>query len=154
MDDRSRTWLVSIAMALCAAGVQAQERSMNVRQAPDTVFVQPVGTLMPELAGATATGENGRVGGELVFWGYRLGDGRPVYMFACAMLQDVNCEQRIQMICVDHTNVLRTESAGGNIVRRECRSVALLAPGNTSRGCIDTPENAPLTIGLVSCGGA
>jgi hypothetical protein len=55
------------------------------------VFSEPIDTLLPELEGATATGENGRVGPELVFWGYRLGDGRPAFLFACAPREGVNC---------------------------------------------------------------
>ena len=109
---------------------------------------------MPELEGASPTGENGRIGGELVFWGYRLGDGRPVFLFACAMLQDVDCEQRTQLICPDLTTVLRTGTTDGNIVRRECRNIAVVAPGEDRPGCIDTPQNVPIAVGLVSCSGA
>ena len=49
---------------------------MGLRQEPSTVFSEPVERLVPELEGATATGQNGRVGGELVFWGYKLRDGK------------------------------------------------------------------------------
>ena len=69
---------------LLVATAYSQERAMGVRQKPDAVFSQPVEALVPELAGATATDENGRVGAELVFWGYRLGDGRTAFLFACA----------------------------------------------------------------------
>ena len=53
------------------------ERQMNVSQGPDSVFNTDVSEIMPRLKGATATNENGRVGNELVFWGYRLADGEP-----------------------------------------------------------------------------
>jgi hypothetical protein len=138
------------AVLLYAAG--AQERRMDVKQKPDSVFAKPVEILMRELQGASPTGENGRIGGELVFWGYRLHDGRPVFLFACAMLQDVDCEQRTQSICLEHTTVLRTGTTDGNIVRRECRNIAVAAPGETRPGCIDKLQNVPLAIGLVSCG--
>ena len=148
-----RWCLVSAAFAVLLCGAGAQERRMGVKQMPETVFAQPVEALMSELHGATATGENGRIGGELVFWGYRLADGKPVFMFACAMLENVNCGERTQMICPNHTTVLRTGTTDGNIVRRECRNIAVVAPGERRPGCIDTPQHVPVTIGLVSCGG-
>ena len=125
---------------------------MDVRQAPEKVFTAPVATLFPELEGATATGENGRVGSELVFWGYQLSDGRKTFLFACAQREDVKCEERMPMICVDSTKVLRTGSATGSIVHRECQPVAVAQPGNARPGCIDRTETALLSIGLVSCG--
>ena len=137
--------------AMTVAG--AQERSMDVKQAPDAVFTSPVASLLPELAGATATGENGRVGSELVFWGYKLGNGRPAFLFACAPKADVNCEERVPMICTSRTDVLTTGSANGNVVRRQCREMAVTQTGDLHPGCIDNVENVPLSIGLVSCGG-
>lgn len=133
--------------------VGAQERSMDVKQAADSVFTSPVSSLLPQLAGATATGENGRIGNELVFWGYKLGDGRPAFLFACAPKVDVNCDERVPLICVARTNVLTTGSANGNIVRRQCRQLAVTQVGDVRPGCVDKVENVPLSIGLVSCGG-
>ena len=144
--------LALIAM-LALTVVGAQERSMDVKQAPESVFTSPVASLLPELAGATATGENGRVGSELVFWGYKLGNGRPAFLFACAPKADVNCDERVLMICTARTNVLTTGSANGNIVRRQCRELAVAQIGDVRPGCIDKLENVPLSIGLVSCGG-
>jgi len=141
--------------AICALGatlVHSQERKMGVTQAAETVFDEPIGTLLPELEGATATGENGRVGSELVFWGYRLGDGRPAFLFACAPHEGVNCEERVQMICLDRTNVLRTGTAAGHVVHRVCSPVALAKPGDTRPGCVDTAGTVAVMIGLVSCG--
>jgi hypothetical protein len=134
--------------------VGAQERSMDVKQAADSVFTSPVASLLPELAGATATGENGRVGTELVFWGYKLGNGRAAFLFACAPKADVNCDDRVPMICVARTDVLATGSANGNIVRRQCREVSVAQIGDVRPGCVDKVENVPLSIGLVSCGGS
>jgi hypothetical protein len=149
---RTVRYTLALLCALGATLVYSQERKMDVAQAPETVFAEPVAKLLPELAGATATGENGRVGAELVFWGYRLGDGRKAFLFACAQRADVNCEERVPMICVDHTSVLRTGTAVGNVVHRECHTIAVVQPGETRPGCIDKAETAPLTIGLVSCG--
>jgi len=133
--------------------VGAQERKMDVKQAPDAVFASPVSSLLPELAGATATGENGRVGNELVFWGYKLGNGRPAFLFACAPKVDVNCDERVPMICIARTTVLTTGSANGNVVRRQCTEMAVTQTGDLHPGCVDKLENVPLSIGLVSCGG-
>ncbi len=108
-----------VVAGLLGATAYAQERSMGVRQKPDTVFSQPVDALVPELAGATATDENGRVGSELVFWGYRLGDGRTAFLFACAPSEIVNCDERVQLICADRTNVIRNSTADGAVVRRQ-----------------------------------
>ena len=146
----SSTALLAV-LAMTVAG--AQERSMDVKQAPGAVFDSPVASLLPELAGATATGENGRVGRELVFWGYKLGDGRQTYLFACVPKVDVSCDERVPRICTARTNVLATGSANGNIVRRQCRALAAAQSGDVRPGCIDKLENVPLSIGLVSCGG-
>src|SRR5262245_8212125 len=104
---KARLVLVGLAAVAGAAAVTAQEeqqeqpqRQMGLRHTPDSVFTQPVEQVLPELAGATATGENGRVGGELVFWGYKLRDGRDVFMFACVMSETVDCNARAQAICV------------------------------------------------------
>jgi hypothetical protein len=141
-------------VAVCVLQATAQEpkRQMGVRQKPDTVFAQPVDTVLPELAGATATGENGRVGRELVFWGYKLGDGRPVYLFACAPSDVVNCEERVQLICVDRTTVLRSTTVGGDVTRRVCSETAVVAPGDTRPGCVQNEQTTDLAVGLVSCG--
>jgi hypothetical protein len=137
---------------LLVAAASSQERAMGVRQKPDAVFSQPVEALVPELAGATATDENGRVGAELVFWGYRLGDGRTAFLFACAPSEAVNCDERVQLICLDGTNVIRNSTADGTVTRRKCTNVGVAAPGELRPGCRDNEKAAPLAVGLVSCG--
>jgi hypothetical protein len=145
--------LVTLLSALLlVATALAQERSMDVTHKPDTVFSQPVDQVVPALAGATPTNENGRVGGELVFWGYKLADGRPVFLFACAGSETVNCDDRVQMVCLDRTTVLSSNAGGGNIVRRQCRAMVFANPGDTRPGCVDNEETVPLAVGLVSCG--
>jgi hypothetical protein len=130
----------------------AQERTMDVRHKPDAVFSQPVDQLAPELRGAKPTNENGRVGGELVFWGYTLADGRPVYLFACAGSELVNCDERVQKICVDRTTVLTHSGAGGNVAKRQCRSMAIAGTGDIRPGCVENVVEAALDVGVVSCG--
>ncbi len=150
----TRTWIVSATLiAALAAIAGAQERKMDVKQPPDAVFSEPVSSLLPQLAGAKATGENGRVGNELVFWGYKLGDGRQAFLFACAPMADVNCDERVPMICLTRANVLTTGAANGNVTHRQCHELASAKPGDVRPGCFDTVENLSLSIGLVSCGG-
>jgi hypothetical protein len=144
----------------CASGAVAQdaeapvipERQMNVRQGPETVFDRPPADMLPALAGARATGENGRVGSELVFWGYEQGDGRRVFLFACAPRPDLDCATRVPAICPVTTTVLETLEASGTQVRRNCRNIAIAGPGDTRPGCDDRDEATNLDVGLVSCG--
>jgi hypothetical protein len=148
--------VLSAALLCCALAVTGQEdaprREMTVRQGPETVFDRPPAEIIPALAGATATGENGRVGTELVFWGYEQAGGQRVFFFACAKRLDFDCATRVPAICPAATTVLETRDASGTTVRRSCRNVATIAPGDTRPGCIDQPESADLTVGLVSCG--
>jgi hypothetical protein len=141
---------------LCAAAQEAQEavpeRQMNVRQGPDTVFDRPPAEILPALAGATATGENGRVGSELVFWGYEQPDGRRVFFFACAPRPDLDCAKRVPAICPSAAAVLATSEANGTTVRRNCRSISVALPGDLRPGCEDRVQDAPLAVGVVSCG--
>ena len=124
---------------------------MNVTQGPEAVFDRPVAEIAPTLEGATASGENGRVGNELVFWGYTLADGRPVYFFACKRSTEVDCAERVESICLTMTTVLESSETAGKTVRRSCREVAVTAPGETRPGCSDTVEDVVLAVGLVSC---
>jgi hypothetical protein len=144
------------AALLAALGVAAQEevpeRTMNVRQGPESVFGKPAAEILPALVGATATGENGRVGRELVFWGYRQSDGRAVFLFACAPEANVDCMARVPAICPNGTTVLETGEASGNVVRRVCRNVAVATPGDRRPGCADRLESITMAVGLVTCG--
>ena len=147
------------ALALCcalgAAGqdqVEIPQREMSVKQGPETVFDRPPAEILPALAGAKATGENGRVGRELVFWGYEYDDGRRVFFFACAKRPDFDCATRVPAICPATTTVLETRDASGTTVRRSCRNVATVSPGDIRPGCAEQTESATLAVGLVSCG--
>ena len=148
---------IAAAVAVAALGAIAQEgvprRQMNVRQGPETVFDRPPAEILPSLAGATATGENGRVGTELVFWGFRGSDGREVFLFACAQRPEVDCATRVPAICASATRVLETSEATGTVVRRSCRNVSVVNPGETRPGCEDRAQSTTMSVGLVSCGG-
>jgi hypothetical protein len=152
-----RQWIVpvlSIGVAYAAAAQNSAppQRVMNVTQGPETVFAEPVATILPTLVGARATGENGRVGSDLVFWGYERADGRQVFMFACATGPETNCAERVPAICLNSTTVLEQSEAPGTVVRRQCRNVAVAGPGDLRPGCDDRTESIPIAVGLVACG--
>jgi hypothetical protein len=124
---------------------------MGVRQGPETVFDQSVSQLLPELSGAIATKENGRVGNELVFWGYRLADGGRAFMFACAPLDNVDCAARAREICPTITYIVRSERANGDVTHRYCHNIVSTRQGDTEPGCTMTEQTADLDIGLARC---
>ena len=115
--------------------------------------MKPPAEVVPLLAGATPTGENGRVGLELVFWGFKQPGGRDVFLFGCAPAVDVNCEERIALICpaAGTTQVLEQRMDDGTIVQRNCRNLAVAAPGDTRPGCEDRTATAGLLVGVVTC---
>lgn len=141
-----------LANFLLATAGGAVEREMNVTQGPDSVFDRPPAEILPALTGAKPTGENGRVGSELVFWGYEQADGRPVFFFACAQVGEVDCAERVQAICPVTTVVLETQQTSGTIVQRKCRAVVAAGPGALRPGCEDLKTSADMLVGLVSCG--
>jgi hypothetical protein len=145
------TGALLLAVAVTGVAQQAPERQMNVRQGPETVFDRPPADIVPLLAGAKVTGENGRVGSELVFWGFAQPDGRNVFMFACAPSLEVNCAERVALICPAGGTVLDERQNDGNIVKRDCRNVGVAAPGELRPGCEDREANEDLVVGVVSC---
>ena len=135
-----------------AASGPTPERKMNVRQGPDSVFDKDVAEIMPRLKGATATNENGRVGNELVFWGYRLANNELVYFYACANLEGVDCTRRSNAICPVKTQVIEQSDRSGRISRFKCDAICNVHPPNgVSTCCRETVEDNPLVVGLVSC---
>lgn len=127
-------------------------RSMGVTKGPELVFEQPVESVMPALAGATPTGQNGRIGGELVFWSYRLQDSRDVLFVACAQLEGVDCAARTRLVCpAGEPVVLQSGSISGEVRKLECRAIAQAAPGDLRPNCADSEFSNPLVLELVSC---
>jgi hypothetical protein len=145
-------WLAVVASTASAQAPLPQERVMNVTHGPETVFAEPVDAIMPSLTGARATGENGRLGLELVFWGYEQASGRRVFLYACASDPSVDCAGRVPGICLNGTTLLEQGQTNGTIVRRQCRTVAATAPGDRRPGCADRTESVPVAVGLVACG--
>jgi hypothetical protein len=150
---RALTLVIVLLSSLAAAAAMSQEleRRMNVRLGPETVFAEPVAQIFPALVDAKPTGENGRVGNELVFWGYELADGRDVFLFACALVANVNCAERMPLICTTTTNVLETRELGGTVTQRNCRDIAITSPGDTRPGCTQREQSTPVMAGLASC---
>ena len=147
------------ALALCcalgAAGqdqVDIPQREMSVKQGPETVFDRPPAEILPALAGAKATGENGRVGPELVFWGYEYDDGRRVFFFACANSPTSIVRRVCPPSVPRRRRCSRRVTASGTTVRRSCRNIATVSPGDIRPGCAEQTESATLAVGLVSCG--
>ncbi len=129
-------------------------RKMGVNIGPERVFERPVVELIPELKGAVATHVNGRVGNELVFWGYRLGNGKSVQLFACTELNGTNCQSRIQLICEKGSGtVLGSVMEPGSVVKRDCNAVADAHVGDMHPGCTDKEIENNLLVGLVTCPG-
>jgi hypothetical protein len=149
------SWIVgtvTAAAVLTGLGtISAQEREMTVRQGPETVFDVPVEEIAPVLDSATATEVNGRVGPEFVFWGYTLANGDEAWLYACALVEGVDCVQRREAICDGPATVLVERADMGRAVDRECRSVALAGTGDLHPGCDDKLYTAPLNVGVVTC---
>ena len=127
------------------------ERSLTVTSGPDRVFERPVGDILPQLSGATAAGPNGRVGNELVFWGYQLQDGRAVNLFACAILDDVDCEARIAAICPGGGQELARIEEPGMVRHLNCRAIGIARVGDLRPNCDDNTNSGDLLVGLMQC---
>lgn len=130
---------------------QEPERQMNVEQGPESVFADAPDQIFAELADATATNENGRVGNELVFWEYRLADGREAYLVACAMVDDIDCAARERRVCLTESSVLARGTTPGLVREIKCRSIATVAPGDIRPGCTDRENSQALTVSLITC---
>jgi len=129
-------------------------RQMNVRQGPETVFDQPLSDIVPGLSGATATRRNGRVGGEFVFWGYKLSDGTPAYFYACAADAGVDCIARRGQICNSPPpKVLSENQSMGQVQKLTCRLICAADAPSASPCCTGIQKSSDLQVGLVSCGG-
>ena len=127
------------------------ERRMNVRQGPETVFDSDITDIIPDLKGATATNENGRVGNEMVFWGYRLADGDNVFFYACASLEGVDCALRRRSICPIETLVVAEADRNGRMSRFQCEAMCSVRPGMALPCCDESMEDNSMVVGLVKC---
>jgi len=144
------TGVLTTDQVLAEAG-ETPERSMNVTQGPEVVFDTDVAEILPELKGAVASKENGRIGNELVFWGYRLANGEPAYFYACANLEGVDCALRSKAICPVQTQVVTQSDRSGQMSRFKCDAICEVRPGMVLPCCKESMEDSPMIVGLVKC---
>jgi hypothetical protein len=149
---------IFITIAISAFGQTAAqtakepERTMGVSAGPELVFSQPVNAMLSQLNGAVATHENGRVGNELVFWGYRMEDGSESWLFACAPLEGVDCPTRTLKICpAGSTRIIVQTSEQGLVRELNCRVVGQAGIGDLRPGCSDIEKLNALLVGLAAC---
>ena len=154
MAPRHAALITAISLLLLPALVSAAEprREMNVWQGPETVFDQPVSSIIPALEGATPTKQNGRVGNEFVFWGYKLADGARANFYACAAVAGVDCMARREKICTKSMTVLSENMSMGQVQKLNCRVLCLADSPAAIPCCSSAQENSDLQVGLVSCG--
>jgi hypothetical protein len=146
--------LLVLATTACTSTVPTSrmpERKMNLTAGPDRVFTSPVDEVVSELSGAVATGSNGRVGNQLVFWEYRLRDNRRANLFACAEGDVVDCETRIRMVCPGGGEELVRQEAPGQVRHMDCQFYGVANVGELFPNCSDRELTEPLVVGLVQC---
>jgi hypothetical protein len=135
----------------CTPIERIPSRSMTVTIGPDKVFERPVDEVLPQLRNAVATNINGRVGNELVFWEYQLVDNRRVNLFACAMLDDVDCEARLSSICPGSGQELTRIIESGVVRQLDCRAIGVGGVGDPRPNCTDDVIQNELLVGIMQC---
>jgi hypothetical protein len=119
---------------------------------PERVFARPVTEIVPLLQNAQASGPRGRVGSELVFWGYQLADERPAFLVACAVLPDVDCAARLPQVCASGApEVLFSQQDQGEVRFLHCREIGVAAPGDLTPNCADVQKVQAVDVTLLSC---
>ena len=120
---------------------------------PERVFARPLVAFMPELQQATVAQERGRVGGELVFWAYDLPGGERRWLYACAILPDVDCAARATLVCpAGQPTVLINREEPGAVRQMFCEPVGQALPGDLYPNCTENTATRPVMLGLLSCG--
>lgn len=140
-------------LILCStlAVSQGEQREMTVTLGPETVFPGPVEDLFSLLSGALATGRNGRVGNEFVFWEFTLPDARAVNLFACAERPEVDCRQRRFAVCPGPFDSLAESIIGGQLRSLDCAAVGVLGIGDLRAGCNDNTREESVFAGVLAC---
>ena len=157
MRVRQTLLLATILLAACQPVVvpppaREPERIESRVGGPERVFARPVAEIVPLLADARPMAPNGRVGFELVFWGYELATDRDAVLVACAVLPDVDCAARRDRVCESGTpEVLFTTQEGGEVRYRNCEAIGIAAPGDLTPNCVETEEIQPVEVTLLSC---
>ncbi len=132
--------------------VRLPERIESRVAGPERVFSRPVTEIVPQLQGARPSGPNGRVGNELAFWGYELGNGEPAYLVGCAVLPDVDCSARTAKVCESgRPEVLFSTDEGGEVRFLNCQAIAIARPGDIRPNCVEKEEVQAIAVTLLSC---
>lgn len=153
MQIRSITMILAAAAFLTAASAVTYAATVDtLRQGPEAVFDQPLGSIFADLQEAKRTQESGRVGREFVYWGFTLAAGQPVLFYACAITRGVDCGRRSVSLCHKPANVLKTSQTIGRVRHLECRLTCTTDLGSQNC-CSETEAPGPVEAGLVSCGG-
>lgn len=143
-----------VLLGLCVSCTPIERQlkpSMTVTSGPERVFDQPLSEILPELENAIPTGNNGRVGNELVFWSYQLEDNRQVNFYGCAVLDDVDCERRIRAICPTGGEDINRAVVPGDVRHLHCRSIGIVGVGDLLPNCDDHTQVSDLIVGLLQC---
>ena len=119
---------------------------------PERVFERPIAEIVPALQNANQVGPNGRVGYELVFWGYELAGGQRATLVACAVLPGVDCEARRTKVCPSGTGAtLFSGEQGGEVRYRNCQAVGIAQPGDLTPNCSETEQTQAIELHLLRC---
>ncbi len=119
---------------------------------PERVFTRPVTELVPPLQNARRAGPNGRVGSELVFWGYELASQQPAFLVACAVLPDVDCAARLPRVCRQgNPEILFSQQNEGEVRSRSCQAIGVAHPGDRVPNCDETEKVQPVEVTLLAC---
>jgi hypothetical protein len=150
-------WILISVLAACQSSGNPRDervtRTLTNVGDPDRVFTRPVSEVVPELQQAALSSERGRVGNELVFWGYDLPAGERRWLYACAVLPNIDCEARAALVCpAGPQTVLVQREEPGAVRRMNCGPVGLAAPGELRPHCTDYTETRPVMLGVLSCG--
>lgn len=91
-------------------------------------------------------------GPELVFWTYRLNNGREVLFHACAPMPGVDCALReARMRARGTPRRLAARLATGEVRRRQCQAIGTAAVGELRPGCSENEFESELVTGLSEC---
>ena len=150
-------WVLALTLVACQNTYppyeDRQARTLVNVGEPELVFSRPVAEIVPELQQATLSDERGRVGDELVFWTFDLPDGERRWLYACAILPDLDCAARAEQVCAAGTQaVLLQKEESGAVRRMNCQLVGQAAPGDLYPNCTDHTETRPVMLGLLDCG--
>jgi len=143
--------LLTMLLVSCVVSERVPRREISNIAGPERVFEQPVGEMFQQLQGAESTGVNGRVGDEMVFWGYRLQDNSDVNLFACAPVNDVDCEARIAAVCPRGGEEIARLTEPGLVRQMNCAAVGVANVGELYPNCTDRETTNALIVGLNTC---